>query len=70
MEITRNPIYMLACFIIIVGALNWLFIGLGMGNLVERIFGNYSRIIYIIVGISGVFVGLRKFMNIIGSTRK
>ena len=70
MEHTRNPIYMLACILLIVGALNWLFIGLGMGNPVEMIFGSRSRLIYIIVGFCGIFVAVRKTMNMMGSTRK
>ena len=70
MENTRNPIYMLACLLIIIGALNWLFIGLGMGNPVEMIFGSRSRIIYIIVGFCGIFVAVRKTMNMMGSNRK
>ena len=40
----------------IIGALNWGLIGLTGNNLVEQIFGNstLTRIIYILVGVSGL----------------
>lgn len=44
--------------LIIVGALNWLLIGLFKFNLVDSIFGQLSflsRIIYILVGIAGIW---------------
>ena len=47
-----------ALILIIVGALNWGLIGLFNFNLVETIFGGFSalsRIIYTLVGISGIW---------------
>lgn len=47
-----------ALALIIIGALNWGLIGLFKFNLVETIFGGFSilsRIIYILVGISGLW---------------
>lgn len=47
-----------ALALIIIGALNWGLIGLFEFNLVEAIFGGFSilsRIIYILVGISGIW---------------
>ena len=44
--------------LVIVGSLNWLLVGLFNFNLVEAIFGGFSwlsRIIYILVGISGIW---------------
>ena len=44
--------------LVIIGALNWLLVGLFSFNLVDYIFGSLSiitRIIYIIVGICGLF---------------
>ena len=48
----------LALTLVIIGALNWLLIGLFEFNLVDTIFGEgsvFSRIIYVLVGISGLW---------------
>lgn len=48
----------IALVLIIIGALNWGLIGIFNFNLVEAIFGGFSvisRIIYILVGISGLW---------------
>lgn len=47
-----------ALTLIIIGALNWLLIGLFQFNLVDFIFGEssiLSRIIYALVGIAGIY---------------
>ena len=47
-----------ALTLVIIGALNWLLVGLFEFNLVDAIFGSLSwitRIIYIIVGIAGIW---------------
>ena len=52
-----KKIYIIALTLVIIGALNWLLIGLFDFNLVDSIFGTMSlisRIIYILVGISGI----------------
>ena len=44
--------------LVIVGALNWLLVGLFEFNLVDTIFGGFtllSRIIYILVGLAGLW---------------
>jgi hypothetical protein len=44
--------------LVIIGAINWLLVGLFKFNLVDSIFGSLSvltRIIYIIVGIAGLW---------------
>ena len=44
--------------LVIIGAINWLLVGLFEFNLVDAIFGSLSaltRIIYILVGISGLW---------------
>lgn len=49
----------LALILVIVGALNWLLVGLFSFDLVEAIFGSMSvvsRIVYILVGLSGLYV--------------
>lgn len=48
----------IALVLIIIGALNWGLIGIFKFNLVETIFGGFSiisRIIYTLVGISGLW---------------
>ena len=52
--------------LVIIGALNWLLVGLFKFNLVDSIFGAssvLSRIIYILVGISGLW-GLSFFSSL------
>lgn len=47
-----------ALTLVIVGALNWLLVGLFKFNLVDSIFGSLSalsRIIYVLVGIAGIW---------------
>lgn len=48
-----------ALVIVIIGAINWLLIGLFKFDLVAFIFGNFtwlSRIIYVLVGICGLYL--------------
>lgn len=48
----------IALTLVILGAINWLLVGLFKFNLVDAIFGSLSvltRIIYIIVGIAGLW---------------
>jgi len=48
----------LALTLVIVGALNWLLVGLFEFNLVDFLFGSLSlltRLIYILVGIAGIW---------------
>lgn len=48
----------IALFLIVIGAINWGLIGLFKFNLVDTIFGTaslISRIIYVLVGISGLW---------------
>ena len=60
-------LYNIALTLVIVGALNWLLIGLFNFDLVASIFGamsTFSRIIYTLVGISGIIsIGLYTRIN-------
>ena len=60
-------IYNIALTLVIIGALNWLLIGLFSFDLVTAIFGTMSllsRIIYTLVGISGIIsLGIYKSIN-------
>ncbi|MBU5482808.1 DUF378 domain-containing protein [Clostridium sp. MSJ-11] len=55
----------IALILVLIGALNWGFLGLFNLNLVSAIFGEpanfLSRIIYILVGVSGVYLLLLLF---------
>lgn len=60
-------LYNIALSLVIIGALNWLLIGLFEFDLVASLFGNlsaFSKIIYALVGISGIIsIGLYKSIN-------
>ena len=60
-------LYNIVLTLVIVGALNWLLIGLFNFDLVSSIFGSmsaFSRIIYTLVGISGIIsIGLYTKIN-------
>ena len=51
-----KTIQMVAFLLVVVGALNWGLVGLLNMNLVETIAGSsIARIVYILVGVSGVY---------------
>ncbi len=60
-------LYNIALTLVIIGALNWLLIGLFEFDLVASIFGTmsvFSRIIYSLVGLSGIIsIALYKSIN-------
>jgi len=60
-------LYYIALTLVIIGALNWLLIGLFDFNLVSTLFGSMSiisRIIYVLVGVSGIItIGLYAKIN-------
>lgn len=50
-------LYYIALTLVIIGALNWLLVGLFSFDLVATLFGNMSvlsRIVYVLVGIAGI----------------
>ena len=57
-----NTLHLLALILVIIGALNWGLVGLFQFDLVAALFGGQSsplsRIVYILVGLSGVVVAL------------
>jgi uncharacterized membrane protein YuzA (DUF378 family) len=58
--------------LVVVGALNWLLVGLFDWNLVAEVFGTgtVSDVIYVIVGIAGVMMLPRLFEELRMSTRR
>jgi len=54
----QSKVDLIAQILIIVGALNWLLVGLFSFDLVEAIFGSIPllmRLVYIVVGICGIY---------------
>ncbi len=60
----RTPLDRLALVLVIIGALNWLLVGIAGYDLVTAIFGGnlfrgtmsvYSRVIFALVGVSGLY---------------
>lgn len=62
---------MIAMILVIVGALNWLLVGLFKFDLVAAIFGEksaLSRIVYTLVGIAGIYaIWILVWMNKLAS---
>lgn len=62
-----KTLYNIALTLVIVGALNWLLVGVFKFDLVATLFGSmslFTRIIYSLVGISGIIsVGLYSKIN-------
>lgn len=60
-------LYYIALTLVIIGAINWLLIGLFSFDLVATLFGSmsvFTRIIYVIVGIAGLIsIGLYSKIN-------
>ena len=52
-----KTLYYIVLTLVIIGAINWLLIGLFSFDLVAALFGNmsaFSRVIYTLVGLSGI----------------
>ncbi|VXB40532.1 conserved hypothetical protein [Burkholderia sp. 8Y] len=64
-SVHRSPVDWLAGALVIIGALNWGLVGLMQLDLVAAIFGAGSpgaRIVYILVGLAGLYSLIRAFM--------
>lgn len=70
----RTPLDRIALVLVIIGALNWLSIGLFQYDVVANIFGGAatlgSRIVYSIVGIGGLFSLSLLFRNVEAGERE
>jgi uncharacterized membrane protein YuzA (DUF378 family) len=53
-----KALHSIAFILVVIGALNWLLVGLGVGNLVVMIIGAtvVTDIIYILVGLSAILL--------------
>jgi uncharacterized membrane protein YuzA (DUF378 family) len=62
--VRRNPIDRVAGALVIIGALNWGFVGLIQLDLVATLFGagsTLARIVYVLVGLAGIYPLVRAF---------
>ena len=57
-----HPVSMIVCFILIIGALNWLTIGFAGYDFVEDLFGGRSNYVYMLVGLAGLYALVRKIV--------
>jgi uncharacterized membrane protein YuzA (DUF378 family) len=63
----KNPLHFIASVIVIVGALNWLAIGLFNKNPVHDVIGHDgAKFVYDIVGFAGVYLAVHKIMWLSG----
>ena len=63
----KNPIMVISNLLVIIGALNWLGIGLMNTNYVLQYSGSqYARYIFILVGLAGVYLAYNKLMWFMG----
>lgn len=67
-----NAVAKTALILVIVGALNWLLVGLFHFHLVATLFGNMTalaRIVYVLVGVAGLYCLTLLFKPVPTSTR-
>ena len=53
-----NTVDLIALVLVIIGGLNWGLIGLADFDIVATIFGTISRIVYVLVGLSAIYVAV------------
>lgn len=61
----RNPVDWIAGALVIIGALNWGLVGLAQLDLVAAVLGAgspASRIVYVLVGLAGIYMLIRAFV--------
>ena len=53
----KNVVDVIALVLVVIGALNWGLIGVGLGNIVEAILGAgiITSIVYILIGLAGLW---------------
>lgn len=67
-----NPLTRTALALVIIGALNWLLVGVFHFDLVAAIFGQMSvlsRIVYVVVGLAGIYSLVLLFQPSAGNAR-
>lgn len=62
MSCSKDPVKMIAYILVLVGALNWGLVGAFQFDLVQFLLGSIpvaAQIVYILVGISAVYLGVK-----------
>ncbi len=64
-----KKIYMFSIVLVIIGALNWLIIGLTEINFLDNL-GFIARIIYVLVGLAAIFIMFKRdtYLPFLGET--
>ena len=63
-----HPVKMIAMILIIIGSLNYLSIGLMDRDLVKSTFKDYSKMVYLLYGIAGLYLAVHKVMWLTGNS--
>ncbi len=53
-----RPLDVTCAVLVVIGALNWGLVGAANFDLVATLFGPMSRVVYLLVGVAGVYQGL------------
>ena len=64
-DMDKSPMKMLVYLLVIIGAINWGLYGAFEFDLVATLFGDFStlsRVVYVVVGLAGVVMLLKKMM--------
>ena len=61
-----DPVNLIAQILVIIGAINWLGIGLQNTNYVSVYLFDYSKLIYTAVGAAGLYLAYKKVMEFTG----
>jgi uncharacterized protein len=64
---SRDPVDWITGALVVIGALNWGLFGLVQFNLVDAVFGSgtsAARIVYILVGLAGLYMLVRLFVPV------
>ena len=57
-----DPINLTAEILILIGALNWLSIGLQKGDYIAKYAGQYTSYVFILIGLAGLYFTYKKFV--------
>lgn len=52
--ITMKTVHVIAWILLVIGGLNWLLVGIGVGDLVAKLPGAVATVVYILVGLSAL----------------
>ena len=61
----KDYVHIIVKILVIIGALNWLSIGLSNTDFVGRLSGSNSKLIFILIGCAGIYLTYKEIMLII-----